>query len=126
MHFVKMHGCANDFVVTHDVAPAPLPALLERVRFLCDRRYGIGADGVVLVQPSDKADMRMRIINADGSEAEMCGNGIRCAHVYARSKGLTTADTLVFETGAGPVTTELRGDSVRVTMGAPKIGRAHV
>jgi len=121
MHFVKMHGCGNDFIVTHEIEPDRLPALIARTPHLCDRRRGIGADGLVLVQPSDCADMRMRIINADGTEAEMCGNGIRCAFTYARDRGLLTADQAVFETAAGNIVTEGRGELVRVMMGPPTL-----
>ncbi|MBN2188734.1 MAG: diaminopimelate epimerase, partial [Chitinispirillaceae bacterium] len=81
LHFIKMEGCGNDFVVAHEL-PAPLKPTAELAVRLCDRRRGIGADGLILILPSQTADFRMRIWNGDGSEAEMCGNGIRCCAVY--------------------------------------------
>lgn len=116
--FLKMHGCGNDFVVTH-VTNGALERLVPRVSRICDRRTGVGADGVIVVGESRDADLRMRIWNADGSEAEMCGNGIRCAFVYAGLKGLAKSGKLVFETGAGRIVTEESGARVRVNMGAP-------
>ena len=86
--FSKMQGAGNDFVVI-DVMKNQfdysLPVLSQ---FLCDRHYGVGADGLILIDKSETQDFKMRIFNADGSEAEMCGNGIRCLAKYAFEKGL--------------------------------------
>ncbi len=117
MNFSKMHGCGNDFVVVHEMECVDELARLAPA--ICNRRRGVGADGVLVVLPSDHADLRMRIFNADGSEAEMCGNGIRCAHRYALKYGLRSGTAMVFETLAGPVGTESAGEQVRVNMGPP-------
>jgi len=124
MEFAKMHGCGNDFVVAHEVGD--VEALGRAAPRLCDRRTGIGADGIVIVLPSSTADLRMRIFNADGSEAEMCGNGIRCAYRYARARGLCAAGRAVFQTGAGLVSTESAGERVRVNMGPPVLRAADI
>ena len=87
--FWKMHGAGNDFVVlAADDADAPWGTLAERV---CDRHFGVGADGLIVALPSERADRRMRIFNADGSEAEMCGNGIRCLVKFVLEQGLADA-----------------------------------
>jgi diaminopimelate epimerase len=119
MQFVKMHGCANDFIVTDDFDKIEIQMLITVASAICDRRRGIGADGIICVLPSQNADFAMRIINADGSEAEMCGNGIRCMAVYCRQKKLTTKTTLAIETRAGIIQTEFINDQVRVNMRAP-------
>jgi len=119
MRFAKMEGTGNDFVVTHEVEPSQVDAFVRGVPLLCDRRRGIGADGVVLILPSNRADYRMRIFNADGSEAEMCGNGIRCMVVYLEKKGMTAKGLLSVETGAGLVSTSRLDKQVRVDMGPP-------
>ncbi|MEW5945132.1 MAG: diaminopimelate epimerase [bacterium] len=103
MDFVKMHGLGNDFVVLEKTGLEDVSSLSRR---LCDRHFGIGADGLVLILPSDRADFRMRIINPDGSEAEMCGNGIRCAAKRFLERGKTysteeNAVELIVETLAG-------------------------
>ena len=82
LNFTKWQGCGNDFVLI-DCLEEPLECDYASLgKELCDRHYGIGADGILVVEPSEVADFRMRIINADGSEAEMCGNGIRCFARY--------------------------------------------
>jgi diaminopimelate epimerase len=125
MDFVKFHGLGNDFIVVRAEA-LPDDAAAQAVR-LCDRNFGIGADGLVFVLPSDKADYRMRIINADGSEAEQCGNAIRCVAKYVYDRGLvdTNRTTLTLETiGAGAQNVQLAVENgkvaaVRVDMGEP-------
>jgi diaminopimelate epimerase len=117
MRFTKMHGCSNDFVLTHE--PVDSNALSAATPRLCNRRTGVGADGVILLQPSQRATLRMRIFNADGSEAEMCGNGIRCAFRYAVAHGLASGQRIEFETGAGIIVTEEADGLVRVDMGKP-------
>ncbi len=102
MEFAKLHGLGNDYVyintLDQDVSEYDLP---ELARILSDRHFGIGADGMILVMPSDEADFRMRVFNADGSEAEMCGNGIRGLVKYVYERGMTDQTTVNIETGAG-------------------------
>ena len=110
MKFVKMHGLGNDFVFFTDKDGADKDYSSLAVK-LCDRHTGIGADGIIVVVPSTKADVRMRIINADGSEAEMCGNGIRCFTKYVYDNGIITKQEFAVETLAGIM-------KPRVTLGA--------
>ena len=100
MKLTKMHGLGNDFILFSDSQGANKDYTDLAIR-LCDRRTGIGADGLVIVVPSNTCDVRMRIINSDGSEAEMCGNGIRCFAKYAYEHGEITKDTFTIETLAG-------------------------
>ncbi|MBM4145628.1 MAG: diaminopimelate epimerase [Nitrospira sp.] len=119
MHFTKMHGLGNDFILINcidEVCPSDLETFSRR---LCDRRFGIGADQLLLLYPSDKADFKMRILNADGSEVEMCGNGIRCLAKYIWDRNLSDKDILNIETIAGIIRPEKAGDLVRVDMGEP-------
>ncbi|SFI29764.1 diaminopimelate epimerase [Paenibacillus sp. UNC496MF] len=124
MNFTKMHGLGNDFIVVAGESKLPDDAaqLAER---LCNRFFGIGADGLVYILPSEQADFRMRIINSDGSEAEQCGNAIRCVAKYVFDNGLTDKETLTIETlGAGVQEVQLTVDNgkasrVRVNMGQP-------
>lgn len=125
MRFTKMHGLGNDFLLVDDREPHAVdwPAL---ARDVCARRTGVGADGILLVQRSEVADLRLRIVNADGSDAEMCGNGVRCAAVFAASDGIS-GERVRWETAAGAVTTELLGEgAVRVDMGMPRLRPAEV
>lgn len=123
MKFTKMHGLGNDFIVFH-VQDVPRDVSSMAVR-LCDRHFGVGADGLVFILPSERADFRMRIMNSDGSEAEQCGNAVRCAAKYVYDSGLTDKTELSIETkGAGAQHVGLtiidgRVSSVRVDMGAP-------
>ncbi len=126
MKFVKMHGAGNDFAVieaTGDEHDWPRLAIA-----MCDRHFGVGADGILLALPSERAAIRMRVFNPDGSEAEMCGNGVRCLAKYAVEKGLVKpADNrFSLETTAGVVSIEVnttggKVDRVRVGMGAPRL-----
>ncbi len=124
IHFQKMHGTLNDFVVFHDLE-GEIHMSADQVKWVCDRRAGVGADGIIAVRPSEKADFFMDYINSDGSLAEMCGNGIRCLAKYAFDKGLTTKTSLPVETRAGVKVVELlKGpdgtiEKVRVDMGPP-------
>ncbi|MFC5703441.1 diaminopimelate epimerase [Cohnella faecalis] len=124
MEFTKMHGLGNDFIVVYGESELPADAAELAVR-LCNRFFGIGADGLVYILPTDRADFKMRIINSDGSEAEQCGNAIRCVAKYVYDNKLTDKTELTIETiGAGvqPLTLETQdGKAVRVTvdMGAP-------
>lgn len=117
-----MHGAGNDFLVFdfEEVEGADLPALARRA---CDRHFGIGADGILVPAPSEKADLKMVYLNADGSPAEMCGNGLRCLARYARDRGLVGGSGLTVETAAGVKNVTLLGDgSSRVDMGEPGFG----
>ncbi|MEL7567135.1 MAG: diaminopimelate epimerase [Dehalobacterium sp.] len=127
MNFVKMQGLGNDFVMVdltkQDIHDDP-ESLARKV---CHRQLGIGADGLILILPSEKADIRMRIINADGSEAEMCGNGIRCLAKYVYESGLVRSPLIEVETLAGIIRPELILDdinqvlSIKVDMGEPRL-----
>lgn len=129
MNFSKLEGCANDFIVTHDTL-AGGNALVETIRKktqeLCDRRRGIGADGVLCVLPSKNADYFMRIFNADGSEAEMCGNGVRCFTLYLKKEGLWDRPGLSVETLRGIIRTSWVGEQIRVDMGPPVLDAARI
>ena len=123
MKFTKMHGCGNDYVYVNlfeeTVEDAPKLATV-----VSDRHFGIGSDGVITIGPSEVADFRMRIYNADGSEAEMCGNGIRCVAKYVYDHKLTDKTEIAVETGAGIkiltlFTENEKVEQVRVDMGEP-------
>ncbi len=124
MRFVKMHGIGNDYVYV-DCFNQPIPAdPAALARAVSDRHFGVGGDGLILLCPSDKADVRMRMFNADGSEAEMCGNGVRCLAKMAHDHGIARGNPLKVETGRGVLTLHLevhRGkvERVRVDMGEP-------
>ena len=113
-----MHGLGNDFVLI-DCRNRELPDLPLVSKNLCHRRFGIGADQILLLYPSDIADFKMRIFNADGGEVEMCGNGIRCLAKYIWDKGLSEKAILNIETLAGIIRPERKGEMVRVDMGEP-------
>ena len=124
--FTKMHGAGNDFVVLDGVS-GELPPLEPLAARLCDRHFGIGADQVLVVRPSERADFRMQIFNADGSQAEMCANGIRCFYAFVRSRGLTGAEEIGVETLAGVVRPRGVGPGqVRVIMGHPVLAPAEI
>jgi diaminopimelate epimerase len=124
MRFTKLHGCGNDYVYV-DCFRNPMPHDPTRLsQAISDRHKGVGSDGLILICPSDKADARMRMFNADGSEAEMCGNGVRCVAKYVYDHGQVRKPTLTVETGRGVLTLELEvaGGTVRhvrVDMGEP-------
>ncbi len=126
LEFTKMHGAGNDFVVLDGIAQE-LPPLERLVRRLADRRFGIGADQILVVRPSRDADFRMDIWNADGSRAEMCANGIRAFYKYLRDRRLTSADEIAVETLGGVVRPRWAGeDLVRVEMGRPILEPAKI
>ncbi len=118
----KMHGAHNDFVIL-DRRAVPLRDLPTFARWACDRHAGVGADGLIALEPSRRADVRMLTINADGSEAEMCGNGIRCAARWLDETG--HPGPIVFESGGSIVRAEIVAREpeymVRVAMGRPQI-----
>ena len=123
MKFTKMHGCGNDYVYVNlfeEKVENPAEVSIK----VSDRHFGIGSDGLITIGPSDKADFRMHIYNADGSEAEMCGNGIRCVAKYVYDHHLTDKTEITVETGAGVLTLILfpedgKVQQVRVDMGEP-------
>jgi diaminopimelate epimerase len=122
IHFTKMHGLGNDFILIDcrvQACPSGTKNLRDISRQLCDRRFGIGADQILLLDNSSKADFQMRILNADGSEVEMCGNGIRCLAQYIWDRRLSEKDVLEIETLAGIMKPERSGDLVKVDMGEP-------
>ncbi|MFA4830058.1 MAG: diaminopimelate epimerase, partial [Thermodesulfovibrionales bacterium] len=120
--FTKMHGLGNDFILIDCINQAvsyQLSAISELSKRICNRRFGIGADQILLLYPSKNADFRMRIFNADGSEVEMCGNGIRCLAKYIWDRGLSKKTIMDIETPAGNIRPEKKGKMVRVDMGEP-------
>ena len=117
MKFEKWQGCGNDFVLIDRRETDSIDGI--DAKKICDRHFGIGADGVIFILPSTVASARMRIFNADRSEAEMCGNGIRCFAKYLIGHGLVDQKIIPIETGAGVLTVELKGDDVTVDMGEP-------
>ena len=125
VNFTKMQGAGNDYIYINamDTIPENLPLLSRQIS---DRHFGIGSDGLVAIMPSDTADFRMRMFNADGSEAEMCGNASRCIGKYVYERGLTDKRTITLETLAGIKMLLLDVEdgvvnSVTVDMGEPEI-----
>jgi len=131
MKFVKMHGAANDYVYVDCFAePAPAdPAALAPL--IADRHRGVGGDGLILVVPSTRAAARMRMFNADGSESEMCGNGVRCVAHLVVARGHARPGAVTIETGRGVLTLDVRptgprSSQVRVDMGPPLLDAADI
>ena len=117
LKFTKMHGIGNDYVYVNcfEEEVKDPPRLARKVS---DRHFGIGGDGLILITPSKKADVGMRIFNADGSEAQMCGNGLRCVAKYAYEHGLVSKkERMSIETRAGVKTVSLRVQGSRVQKG---------
>ncbi len=125
MHFIKAHGLGNDFIIVDGRFNNELDYNYA-AKVLCHRQTGVGADGLLIILPSKSSALRMRIINADGSEAEMCGNGIRVFAKYVYEAGLIRKKAFDVETLSGPVLPELilnesaQVEAVRVNMGKPK------
>lgn len=101
MNFVKMHGLGNDFIITREKFAGNVKNLNNFAQKICDRHLGIGADGLVLLCPSNKADIKMKIFNSDGTQAEMCGNGMRCIAKYAYEKEIVSKKIFKIETTSG-------------------------
>jgi diaminopimelate epimerase len=124
MHFTKMQGAGNDYIYVDcfaEPAPANIPELARR---MSDRRFGVGADGLILICPSERADAEMRMFNADGSPAEMCGNGIRCVAKYLYDHGIRRSNTLQIVSAGRTLQLQLETshgevDRVHVDMGEP-------
>ena len=130
MRITKMHGLGNDFIVFFDNGNTEFN-VTDMAQRLCNRHTGIGADGLVIVMPSDIADVRMRIINSDGSEAEMCGNGIRCFAKYAYDRKIIDKEEFTVETLAGIMTPTIIADNgvaklVKVNMGKPTFSAKNI
>lgn len=132
MRFTKMQGAGNDYVYVNafvEKLPADLPELARRIS---NRNFGVGGDGMILVCPSERGDARMRMFNNDGSESEMCGNGVRCVAKYVYDHGIARKPELKIETGRGVLTLQVftnandRIERVRVNMGQPILGAAEI
>ena len=126
MRFTKMHGCGNDYVYINGAAEQiPQEEKPRLVRFLSDRHTGVGGDGAIFINPSHEADFEMEMYNADGTRAEMCGNGIRCVAKYVYDKGLTDKRQLTISSAGKIKYLDLTVDGenkvslVKVNMGAP-------
>lgn len=119
LHFFKMNGAGNDFIVI-DNQDLDIELSKDEIEALCDRHRGIGADGLLAVEPAEKdADYRFRYYNADGGEAEMCGNGARCFGRFTAHLGSEVKDVVSFETIAGTLTAEMIGENVKIAMSDP-------
>ena len=123
LKFTKMHGLGNDYVYM-DAINQNIEKRAELAKFVSDRHFGIGSDGLILICPSEVADFKMQMFNSDGSEAEMCGNGIRCVGKFVYDKGLTNKTTISIETLAGIKVLEMQEEQgkiklVKVDMGEP-------
>jgi diaminopimelate epimerase len=135
MRFAKYHGLGNDFLVVDlrgaSAAEAEAAQEPKHVIALCDRQFGVGGDGVLAVLPSASADARMRVLNSDGSEAEMCGNGLRCVVKDLYDRGGMRKPEMAIETGAGVLTCAVDAQagiarSVTVAMGMPRLLRSQI
>ncbi len=127
MHFDKYQGLGNDFVMV-DAQTEQIADFARAARAVCDRRFGVGADGLVLLWKRENA-VKMRIFNSDGSEAEMCGNASRCVPLFAREHGWLSGSKLTLETLAGPIVTEITDEKnnwVCVDMGVPRLTRGQI
>jgi len=121
INFTKMHGLGNDFVVI-DAINQPISLISEQFRYIANRRFGVGCDQILLVEPSEMAsvDFRYRIFNADGGEVEQCGNGARCFAQFVLDKGLTNKNCISVETQSGLIELNIEANgNIRVDMGEP-------
>ena len=123
MHFTKMHGLGNDYLYVYGQVPEDIVRLACR---LSERHFGAGSDGMIYISPSQVADFKMRIFNADGSEAMMCGNGIRCVGKYVYDKGYTDKHCLTIETRSGIKTLQLQTSGGQVKAASVDMGTAAV
>lgn len=122
MHLTKMHGLGNDYLYIYGEIDNPEAVSIK----LSDRHFGIGSDGIILITPSKIADFKMRIFNADGSEAKMCGNGIRCVGKYVFDKGYTEKETLKIDTLSGIRTLKLKTINGKVSHVTVDMGKAQI
>ena len=130
MKFTKMHGCGNDYVYVNGFEEQVKDPSQAAV-YVSDRHFGIGSDGLIIIQPSDVADCRMGMYNADGSQGKMCGNGIRCVAKYVYDHGVVKKDRITVETLSGIKTLTLKvkdgkTEAVRVDMGSPVLAPGDV
>lgn len=127
IQFTKMQGLGNDFVVI-DATRRPVVLSAQQAAALADRRFGVGCDQILLIEPAPHAevDFGYRILNADGSEVGQCGNGVRCVARYVREQGLSQAETLRFATRTATMAVRIDGDQVQVDMGEPEFAPAAV
>jgi diaminopimelate epimerase len=130
MRFIKMHGIGNDYVYVDCFRETVTVPEKLAVR-ISDRHFGVGGDGLILIMPSEKADVRMRMFNADGSEAQMCGNGIRCLAKYVFESGISRQPEITVETLAGVLRLQLFStngavEKVKVNMGMPRLRRQDI
>lgn len=131
MKFTKMQGAGNDYVYVNCFVEQLEDPAAVAIK-VSNRNFGIGSDGLILIMPSDQADVRMRMFNSDGSESEMCGNGIRCVAKYAYDHGIVDKKEISAETGAGILTLQLvtgtdgMVEKVRVNMGPPRLTRSEI
>lgn len=126
MQFTKMHGAGNDYIYVDCFAQKAPRNPQDLAIQISHRRFGVGADGLILIEPSDVADARMRMFNADGSESEMCGNGVRCVAKYVYDHGICQREQLAIETGGGVRKLQLhivggKAERITVDMGEPQI-----
>ena len=125
MKFTKMHGIGNDYVYVNCLEEK-IGDPARTARLVSDRHFGIGSDGLILIEPSEKADFTMTMYNADGSQGAMCGNGIRCVGKYVYDHGLTNQEHVRIETISGIKELDLtvregKVELVRVNMGSPRL-----
>ncbi len=130
MRFIKMHGIGNDYVYVDCFRETVTVPEKLAVR-ISDRHFGVGGDGLILILPSEKADVKMRMFNADGSEAQMCGNGIRCLGKYVFESGISRQPEITVETLAGVLRLQLFStngavEKVKVNMGMPRLRRQDI
>ena len=131
MKFTKMQGAGNDYVYVNCFEERVEDPAAVAIK-VSNRNFGIGSDGLILIMPSDQADVKMRMFNSDGSESEMCGNGIRCVAKYAYDHGIVSKKEITAETGAGILTLHLvtgadcKVEKVRVNMGPPRLTKAEI
>jgi diaminopimelate epimerase len=131
MKFTKMQGAGNDYVYVNAFTEKLPNDLSNLARQISDRHYGVGGDGLIVIAPSERADARMRMFNVDGSEGEMCGNGVRCVGKYVYDHGIARREQVTIETGRGVLTLQLvprngKVAQVRVDMGPPILKSAEI
>jgi len=131
MRFTKMQGCGNDYVYVDCFREKIIGDVNKLAIAIADRHFGVGGDGLILICPSERGDARMRMFNADGSESEMCGNGVRCVAKYVYDHGIAKKDRLAIETGRGVLMIDLEIDGgkvrrARVDMGEPILEAAKI
>jgi diaminopimelate epimerase len=131
MKFTKMHGAGNDYVYVNCFEQVELGDVAELAKAISDRHFGVGGDGLVLICPSERADARMVMYNADGSESEMCGNAVRCVAKFVYDHGIAAKEELTIETGRGVLALQCsvnggKVDRVRVNMDQPILGSSEI